>query len=227
MNLRTFIVIFIGFFFLSSFFQKNLAFPKGFVDASDIVPNLKKEIRYATKNNFIGKPINGYTTDRCVLTKQAALALEQVNITLEELGLCVYIYDSYRPQKAVNQFVTWARAINDTLMKQQFYPNVAKKNLFKKGYIASKSRHSSGSTVDLTLFSDSINDVLDMGSTYDFFGEQSWVNYNKLSKVQIKNRQLLQRVMNENGFRSYPKEWWHFTLRYEPYRNVYFDFEIE
>lgn len=226
MKLKSFSILILVVFISFSFLQKaNL--PKGFVDASDFIPNLKVDLRYATSNNFIGKPIDGYYSHRCILTKEAALALKKVDDDLNDLGFCLQVYDSYRPQKAVNHFVKWARNLTDTLMKQNFYPNVAKNNLFKDGYISSKSRHSSGSTIDLTIFSDKTNSVLDMGSKYDFFGKQSNINYSDLSDIQISNRKLLNSVMLKNGFRPYPMEWWHYTLRYEPYRNVHFDFNIE
>ena len=146
---------------------------------------------------------------------------------LAKQNLSIKIYDAYRPQRAVNHFVRWAKVVNDTLMKKQFYPRVDKKNLFRDGYIASKSRHSSGSTLDVTLVNLKTGEVLDMGSTYDFFGSESWVENKNLTKVQSKNRQTLQEVMLNNGFRNYAQEWWHFTLRGEPYRNQYFDFLVE
>jgi D-alanyl-D-alanine dipeptidase len=220
-------LVFLSLFLIAFSLPKNNALPKGFVYVSDIIPDIKLDLRYKSYDNFIGKPIDGYLSEKCILTKEAALALKKVEDDLEKQGYCLLIYDAYRPQKAVNQFVKWAKAINDTLMKSQFYPNVSKKDLFKKGYIASKSRHSSGSTVDLTLISNKDNKVVDMGSSYDFFGPQSWVAYDKISSKQKTNRKLLQTVMLKNGFRSYSKEWWHFTLRYEPYRNQYFDFNIE
>jgi len=221
------IALFISVVTIVAFSTLKNNFPKSFVNVSEVIPNLKIEMRYATKHNFVGKRINGYYAENCYLTKEAAKALEKVSLELEENNLCLYIYDSYRPQKAVNHFVTWARDRKDTLMKNEFYPSVLKKNLFKKGYISSKSRHSSGSTIDLTLFSDETNSILDMGSAYDFFGEESAVMYEKITKKQQENRMLLQKVMKNNGFRSYSKEWWHFTLRYEPYRNQYFDFDIK
>lgn len=214
--------------FLVAFSKKQAnKIAKGFVDVSQIIPNLKMDLRYATSHNFIGKRIDGYKKQKCFLTKEAALALKNVQEQLEEQGMCLFVYDSYRPKKAVNHFVRWARNLNDTLMKNEFYPNVNKRDLFKLGYISSKSRHSSGSTIDLTIFSDEIGDVIDMGSEYDFFGKESWVKYKQLTAQQLENRKLLQTVMLENGFRSYPQEWWHFTLRYEPYRNAAFNFDVE
>ncbi|WP_223552037.1 M15 family metallopeptidase [Aestuariivivens sp. NBU2969] len=201
--------------------------PEGFVDAKTIIPNLDVELRYFGTNNFVGKPITGYTSNKLVLTKQTAEALKQVQNELQLKNLCLKVYDGYRPQQAVNHFVKWARKLNDTINKHIFYPDVKKRSLFKEGYIASRSGHSRGSTVDLTIIDGNTGKPLDMGSPYDFFGEISWVDYKKLTDKQKANRQLLQVVMKKHGFRNYPKEWWHFTLRNEPYPNTYFDFPIE
>ncbi len=218
------LALILGLFAFKSSIKK---LPKGFVYVTDIIPNIKLDLRYLSANNFVGKPIDGYNIEKCILSIEAANALKKVENDLLDLGLCIKIYDTYRPQKAVNHFKKWAKDINDTLMKSQYYPKIKKRDLFKLQYISSKSRHSSGSTVDLTIFSDKTNDVLDMGSDYDFFSKKSWVNYQNLTVKQKENRELLQKVMLQNGFRSYPKEWWHFTLRYEPYRNHYFDFNVE
>ncbi len=218
--------LFIGMLFLLSFIDSKRKLPPTFVYVQDIIPTIKLDIRYAKTTNFTGKKVTGYLAEKCILTKQTALQLEKIEAELAQNGFCLQIYDGYRPQKAVGNFVKWARDISDTLMKSQYYPKVKKRNLFKEGYIASKSRHSSGSTVDLTIFSDAKNSVLDMGSSYDYFGKESWVNYQNLSKKQKANRIFLQRIMQKYGFRSYPKEWWHFTLKGEPYRNHYFNFDV-
>lgn len=142
-------------------------------------------------------------------------------------NLCLKVYDGYRPQRAVNHFIRWARDLNDTVNKSQFYPEVNKRNLFKEGYIASRSGHSRGSTLDLTITDGETGEPLDMGSPYDFFGQQSWVNYKNITEKQKANRQRLQTVMLKHNFRNYSKEWWHFTLRWEPFPKTYFDFEVE
>lgn len=201
--------------------------PEGFVYVKDIIPTIKTELRYCGDNNFVGTPIDGYVNSVAILTEEAATALKTVQVKLAKQNLSIKIYDSYRPQQAVNHFVRWAKAVNDTLMKQQYYPRVKKKNLFKSGYIASKSRHSSGSTLDVTLVNIDTGEELDMGSPYDFFGSESWVENKNLTEIQSKNRQKLQQIMLTNGFRNYAQEWWHFTLRGEPYRNQYFDFLVE
>jgi len=184
-------------------------------------------LRYCNDNNFVGQQIDGYEKEVVITTTQTAKALKKIQDTLKTQGLGLKIYDAYRPQRAVNHFVRWAKQINDTLKKEEFYPNVKKRNLFKEGYIASKSRHSSGSTVDLTIINLETGEELDMGTPYDFFGPESWVENKNLTQKQQANRQLLQKVMLTNGFRNYPQEWWHFTLRGEPYRNQYFDFPVK
>jgi D-alanyl-D-alanine dipeptidase len=200
---------------------------EGFVYVKNQIPTIELEMRYFGTNNFVGAKVDGYEAETCILSKPATLALQKVQAELKKKGLGIKIFDAYRPQRAVNHFRRWARNLKDTLTKQQFYPNVAKKDLFKLEYIATKSRHSSGSTVDITLINLNTKKELDMGSSYDFFGEISWVGYKNLTKIQLQNRTLLQKIMKKHGFRNYPKEWWHFTLRGEPYRNQYFDFPVK
>ena len=219
-----------SFLFLVFILGYSLCFgqvPEGFVDASKYIPNLEIELRYFGYNNFVGRPIHGYDAHILYLTKPTAQALRKVQKELERDGLCLKIYDGYRPQRAVNMFMTWAQELNDTLKKNTFYPQVKKKNLFKEGYIASKSGHSRGSTVDVTVVDLKTGEPLDMGSPYDFFGLSSWVDYDQLTEEQKSNRRLLQMVMQRNGFKNYSKEWWHFTLKNEPFPNTYFDFIIK
>lgn len=201
--------------------------PKGFVYVNDIIPDLDVELRYNTENNFVGKRVDGYHSNKLILTKRTALALKEVQEELQNKNFCLKIYDGYRPQQAVNHFMRWARDFNDTIKKQVFYPKVKKRNLFKAGYIATRSGHSRGSTVDLTIVNGNTGEPIDMGSAFDFFGEVSWVNYQNITEQQKLNRQLLKNVMSKCGFRNYSKEWWHFTLRHEPFPNTYFDFSIK
>ncbi|WP_346883969.1 M15 family metallopeptidase [uncultured Algibacter sp.] len=201
--------------------------PDGFVHVKDVIPDLDVELRYYSSNNFLGTVVDGYQTNNLVLTIKTANALKQVQEALQDKNLCLKVYDGYRPQRAVNHFVRWAKALDDTINKQIFYPDVRKRYLFKSGYIASKSGHSRGSTVDLTIIDGNTGKPLDMGSPFDFFGKESWVNYNGITKKQKANRQLLQNIMLKYGFRNYSKEWWHFTLRWEPFPKTYFDFEVE
>lgn len=217
-------LIFLIFFIFTGL---NAQLQKGFVYVEDVIPDLDVELRYHTPNNFVGKPIEGYKSNKLILTEQTANALKQVHEALQEQNLCLKVYDGYRPQRAVNHFITWARDLNDTINKHKFYPNIKKKNLFKEEYIASRSGHSRGSTVDLTIIDGNTGVPLDMGSAYDFFGQESWVNYENITEKQKYNRQLLQSFMLKFGFRNYPKEWWHFTLRGEPFPNTYFDFEVK
>ncbi|WP_179351757.1 M15 family metallopeptidase [Winogradskyella vidalii] len=208
-------------------FQPKKELPEGFVYVKSIIPDLDVELRYFTTNNFVGDTIDGYNANRLILTKATAEKLKLVQNELQEQNLCLKVYDGYRPQPAVNHFIRWAKDLNDTINKQQFYPNVLKKDLFNSGYIASRSGHSRGSTIDLTIIDGQTGEPLDMGSPYDFFGKSSWIAHEDLTEQQVKNRQLLQTVMQKHNFRNYAKEWWHFTLRWEPFPKTYFDFEIE
>jgi len=216
----TFLICFV----FSSFYAQ---LPNGFVYVEDVIPDLEVELRYFTANNFVGKPIEGYHSNKLILTLESAQALKLIHEALQEQNLCLKVYDGYRPQSAVNHFIKWARDLNDTINKHTFYPDVKKRNLFKEEYIASKSGHSRGSTLDLTIIDGNTGIPLDMGSAYDFFGQESWVDYTNITEKQKANRQLLQTFMLNFGFRNYPKEWWHFTLRGEPFRDTYFDFAVK
>ncbi|MHB0755820.1 M15 family metallopeptidase [Polaribacter sp. M15] len=206
-------------------FSQNL--PKGFVYLQNVDASIQKELRYLSTNNFIGKPIDGYINDCIIISKPTALALKKIQTKLKKDGLSLKIFDAYRPQQAVNHFVRWAKVINDTLMKKQYYPKVSKSQLFNLGYIASKSGHSRGSTVDVTLVNLKTGKELDMGSPYDFFGTRSHPFYRKISESQKENRMLLRRMMLKNGFKPYDNEWWHFTLKDEPYPKTYFNFPVK
>lgn len=204
--------------------------PNGFVYVEDIVPGIKIELRYYSTHNFIGDRIDGYLAPRCILTKEAAEALKGVQEDLNRFGLGLKIFDAYRPQRAVDHFVRWARDLSDIRMKKEFYPKVDKRNLFKEDYIAEKSGHSRGSTVDLTVIplagKASDRDV-DMGTGFDYFGPQSWPESRAIGASQRAHRMLLQLVMEKHGFKPYPREWWHFTLKAEPYPETYFDFPVQ
>jgi len=195
--------------------------PDGFVNVNQAIPTIKYEIRYASSENFIGRPINGYNAPLCYLTKESVHALQKVQHELQEKGLRLKVYDCYRPQRAVNDFVTWAKDLNDTKMKQTYYANVPKKELFRLGYIAAKSGHSRGSTIDLTI------EGLEMGTPYDFFDAHSHTNDKSITKTAQINRTFLKNVMQKNGFVNYPKEWWHYTLKSEPFPTKYFNFVIQ
>jgi len=201
--------------------------PKGFVYLSNIDTSIQSELRYISDNNFIGKPIEGYIHKTVIVSKPTAVALKRVQEKLAPFNLSLKIFDAYRPQQAVNHFVLWAKVLNDTLMKQQYYPNVAKTHLFSLGYIASKSGHTRGSTVDLTLIDVATGKELDMGSPYDYFGEESHPLQKNLSTIQRANRLLLRTLMISNGFKPYENEWWHFTLKNEPFPKTYFNFPVK
>ena len=204
--------------------------PDGFVYCDAVIPDIRTDLRYATPHNFVGKKIDGYRQPRCILTRQAALALRDVQEELRPFGLGLKVFDAYRPQRAVDHFVRWARNLGDTRMKAEFYPRVEKGNLFKDDYIAARSGHSRGSTVDVTIVSlrgKSAGTELDMGTPFDFFGPESWPDHPAMTAQERANRLLLQDVMKRHGFRPYPREWWHFTLEAEPFPATYFDFPVE
>ena len=203
--------------------------PRGFVYVEDTVPGIQIELRYFSNHNFVGERIDGYMASRCILTKEAAEALKGVQEDLNQFGLGLKIYDAYRPQRAVDHFVRWAKNLGDVRMKGEFYPEVPKEKLFEDGYIAEKSGHSRGSTVDLTIVALDPNAQgveLDMGTCFDYFGPQSWPNNPEIETSRRANRMLLRQVMEKHGFTPYLKEWWHFTLKGEPYPETYFDFPI-
>ena len=218
---------FIRLFLFLSCLNVSAQLPKGFVYITDEIPSIKVELRYFSSDNFVGRRVEGYKSNVLILSSDATLALKKVQQELLKDSLSLKIFDAYRPQRAVNHFKKWAKNVNDTLTKQDFYPKVKKKNLFKKGYISSHSRHSSGSTLDITIVNLRTCKELDMGTAYDYFGKESWTHYQGISEKQQVNRMLLKSVMNKHGFRNYPKEWWHFTLRGEPFLNQYFDFVVE
>ncbi|MGA2227628.1 MAG: M15 family metallopeptidase [Syntrophobacteraceae bacterium] len=203
--------------------------PRGFVYVEDTVPGIQIELRYFSNHNFVGERIDGYMASRCILTKEAAEALKGVQEDLNQFGLGLKIYDAYRPQRAVDHFVRWAKNPGGVRMKGEFYPEVAKEKLFKDGYIVEKSGHSRGSTVDLTIVSldpKAQGVELHMGTCFDYFGPQSWPNNPEIEAGRRANRMLLRQVMEKHGFNPYLKEWWHFTLQGEPYPATYFDFPI-
>lgn len=203
--------------------------PSGFVYVDQMIPDIKIELRYYTDHNFVGEPIDGYQKPVAILTEQAAQALSGVQKELKPFGLGLKIYDAYRPQQAVDHFVRWAGDLPDIRMKEEFYPEVSKKDLFQEGYIAAKSSHSRGSTVDITIvpLQSETSNELDMGSAFDFFGRKSWPSSNKISPTQRAHRMLLQVLMKKYGFVPYEQEWWHFTLQNEPYPETWFNFPVK
>ncbi|CAI8161662.1 MAG: D-alanyl-D-alanine dipeptidase [Polaribacter sp. SA4-10] len=200
--------------------------PKGFVYLSTIDNSIRKELRYFTNNNFIGKPIKGYKKNILIVSERAAKALKKIQNELLKDSMSLKVFDAYRPQQAVDHFVEWAKDLNDTLMKKIFYPKVPKKKLFELGFIAEKSGHTRGSSVDLTIIDLKTNEELDMGSIYDFFGIESHPCSKKININQQNNRLFLRTIMLQNNFSPYENEWWHFTLKNEPFSQRYFNFPI-
>lgn len=197
-----------------------------FVVVSQVIPDAILEIRYHSTFNFVGDRIDGYDEPCALLTREAALALKAASDDLMAQGYRIKIYDAYRPQDAVNHFVRWAKDLGDTRMKAYFYPEVDKSQLFSSGYIAKRSGHSRGSTVDITLFDLSTGKDADMGGTFDYFGDASHYEYKKLTPEQKNNRLILRKAMTAHGFKPISTEWWHFTLIDEPYPDTYFNFPV-
>lgn len=200
--------------------------PRAFVDAAQAVPGLIVDMRYAGADNFVGRPIAGYEAPVCLLTHQAASALAEVQNQLAGFGLGLKVFDCYRPARAVADFAAWARDLGDQTRKQEYYPNVDKTQLFALGYIAERSGHSRGSTLDLTVIDLATRSELDMGSRFDLFDTRSWPSDPRARAAQRANRALLQSIMRGRGFNGLNEEWWHFTLRREPFPRTYFDFPV-
>lgn len=222
-----------------------------FVDIQEVIPGVILDIRYYGEHNFLGEKVDGYIGPKCILTKEAAYALAGVQNDLHPYSLTLKIYDCYRPQRAVNHFVRWAKEIENTKTMKEFYPTIDKRNLFKDGYIAERSSHSRGSTVDLTIVPLPIpqqqgyipgqilsecylpagqrfgDNSLDMATGFDCFHELSHTENPGISSRQKINRLLLKSLMEKHGFKNYDLEWWHYTLKKEPYPNTYFDFPVE
>ena len=197
-----------------------------YVLLSEAVPDAILEIRYYSTYNFVGTRIDGYEQPVALLTREAAAALKEVSDELVSKGYRLKIFDAYRPQMAVDHFMRWALDADDTAMKPYFYPELEKNVLFPQGYIAEKSGHSRGSTVDLTLFDMATGKEVDMGGTFDYFGLLSHPDYKNITEEQYRNRMILRDAMLAHGFKPLEEEWWHFTLKDEPYPNTYFTFPV-
>lgn len=198
-----------------------------FVEVTEVIPDVILEIRYYSTYNFVGARVDGYNRPLALMTKRSADSLKVVNDELKAKGYRLKIWDTYRPQRAVNHFIRWAEDLQDTAMKAVFYPMVDKSLLFEQQYIMARSGHSRGSTVDLTLIDAATGKELDMGSPFDWFGDESHPDYIKLTDEQLANRHILWDAMFGHGFKGLDSEWWHFTLADEPYPDTYFDFPIE
>ena len=200
--------------------------PSGFVLLADCVPQIVQEIRYYSTYNFIGDRIDGYEEPCAIVTKEAARALQSVSGELASQGFRIKVFDAYRPATAVKRFVQWSVDDLDLRMKPFFYPNLDKADLFQRGYIASQSSHSRGSTVDITLLDMTTGKEVDMGGPFDLFSEVSHPDYRGVTDEQYVNRMFLRDAMLRNGFEPIFCEWWHFTLANEPYPDTYFEFPV-
>lgn len=226
---------------------------KGFVYLHEIDPTILVSLRYNSNENFVGKPVNGYKKSVVILTKQAAQALKKVQEEFKKDGYSLVVYDAYRPQQAVNNFMRWSEDIEDQIKKSQYYPRVNKADVFELGYVSKRSGHSRGSTIDLTIievdqklhaikekkrklldgytikFLD--DGTVDMGSSFDLFDIASHYENNLIEEKFKKLRTYLKKVMEKHGFKNYSEEWWHFTLKNEPFPaapdDSYFNFAIE
>lgn len=197
-----------------------------FVDVRTLAPDIIVEMRYAGADNFVGRPIAGYEAPVCLLTRDAAAALAAVHEGMRGAGRAIKVYDCYRPTRAVADFAAWARDLGDQRTKAEYYPNVEKAQLFELGYIADRSGHSRGSTVDVTIIDRASGAEIDMGTPYDLFDPRSWPSDQSVSPEAQANRQALARAMRTYGFTPLQEEWWHFTLENEPYPQTFFDVPV-
>lgn len=197
-----------------------------FVDVGQEIPTIMLDVRYASSDNFIGRPITGYKASKIYISREAASVVKVIQAELQSEKLSLKIFDAYRPQRAVDDFVRWAADPNDIKTKAKYYPEIKKERIIPDGFVAEKSGHSRGSTLDLTIV-DAEGHELDMGSGWDYFGAKSHAFYKEITQEQQANRQKLRELMIRHGFKPYDEEWWHFTLKNEPYPETYFDFEID
>ena len=204
-----------------------LAVPRVLIDSGASIQGVTTDIRYAGTANFLGRSVKGYGNPHCLLTPEATEALSHAQDLAKEEGMALLIYDCYRPQRAVDDFVGWVNSHEKEPRKAIYYPHIPREELIQQGYIAERSGHSRGSTVDLTLVSTETGEALDMGTPWDFFDKRSHTQSNVVSVDARANRHALQRIMEGAGFRGYFAEWWHFTLINEPFPDKYFDIPIE
>jgi D-alanyl-D-alanine dipeptidase len=197
-----------------------------FVDVRTLAPDIVVEMRYAGADNFVGRPIVGYEAPVCLLSRDAAAALAAVHERLRASGRAIKVYDCYRPTRAVADFAAWARDLEDQRTKAEYYPNVDKAELFELGYIAERSGHSRGSTVDVTLVDRATGAEIDMGTPYDLLDPRSWPSDESVGAAARENRRVLAAAMRTYGFTPLEEEWWHFTLENEPYPHTFFDVPV-
>lgn len=198
-----------------------------FVAVSEEIPDVLQEIRYFSAYNFVGSHIDGYEEPVALMTREAAAALKDAAAEFRAAGYVIKIYDSYRPQRAVEHFIRWGADAQDIRMKPYFYPTTDKSRVFELGYVAKHSSHSRGSTIDMTLVDMKTGQELNVGEHFDYFGERSHYVYGGISQVQQENRRFLRSVMERHGFKGLVEEWWHFTLNNEPFPDTYFNFPVK
>ena len=211
----------------SSALAEEDALPEGFVHVRDLIPDVVEQMRYAGEDNFVGTAVDGYLAPRAVLTREAAEALQKAADLARAKGYRLLIFDAYRPQRAVDHFLRWAADPDDTKTQDHYYPDIKdKRDILKNGYVAARSGHSRGSTVDLTL-ADENGVPIPMGTDFDWFGPRAGHGAKGLTKEETANRRLLRSIMEKAGFKAYKAEWWHYTLKNEPYPGTYFDFPVQ
>jgi D-alanyl-D-alanine dipeptidase len=197
-----------------------------FVFMDECVPGIRWDAKYATWDNFTGKPVEGYAVNRIVGTRALCAALEKVRDKAAPLGFGLLLWDGYRPQRAVDCFLRWSQQPEDGRTKRRHYPNIDRTEMFEKGYVAARSGHSRGSTVDLTLYTLATGELAPMGGGHDLMDPVSHHGAQEITPAETANRERLRPLMETCGFSSYACEWWHYTLKDEPYPDTYFDFPI-
>lgn len=199
---------------------------KGFVFLDEVLPRIRWDAKYATWDNFTGKPVDGYEVNRIAGTHELAAALHAARERAAVLGYGLLLWDGYRPQRAVNRFLQWSEEPEDGRTKSKHYPNINRSEMFQKGYVAAQSSHSRGSAIDLTLYRLDSDELVPMGGDFDLMDVISHHEAKGITKAEANNRRLLRSIMESSGFNSYDYEWWHYTLKNEPYPSTYFDFSI-
>ena len=226
---------------------KPCAAPPGFVYVSHVIPDAILDIRYYSSDNFTGRRVDGYEAPVALLTAEAAEALKAAGDEVRKKGFRFKIFDAYRPLRAVNHFLRWAQDPAETGTKERFYPNINKSEIIPRGYIAKRSGHCRGSSIDLTLWETATGKEVDMGGTFDWFGKESHPDWcgdpdkneytgpfpgnmraagGKINEEEFRNRMFLRQIMMRHGFLPIAEEWWHFTLKNEPWPETYFDFPV-
>jgi D-alanyl-D-alanine dipeptidase len=198
----------------------------GFVLVDEAVPGIRWDAKYATWDNFTGKPVDGYAVNRIVGTRALCAALARARGEAAKLGFGLLLWDGYRPQRAVDCFLRWSRQPEDRRTKPRHYPNIERAEMVEQGYVAARSGHSRGSAVDLTLYHLATGELADMGGDHDLMDTVSHHGADGITPVEARNREHLRSIMAVSGFASYGNEWWHYSLTDEPYPDTYFDFPI-